>query len=45
MDNTTLPGPGTILPGSIWQFQYWYRDKNGVIGNNLSDGLQVMFTN
>jgi len=44
MDNTTLPGPGTILSGSIWQFQYWYRDKNGIGGSNLSDGLQVMFT-
>ena len=43
MDNTALANLGTILPGSLWQFQYWYRDKNDSAGNNLSDGLQVMF--
>ena len=39
-------GPGEILPGSTWSFQFWYRDPaaNGS-GFNLSDGLQAYFCN
>jgi len=38
-------GPGAILSGSTWNFQYWYRDSSGTSarGFNLSDGLQVTF--
>ena len=37
-------GPGTILPTSTWNFQYWYRDPMGAgSGFNLSDGLWVTF--
>lgn len=44
VDNTTLMESGTFSAGSIWQFQYWYRDPSfGVAGFNLSDGLQAMF--
>ncbi len=44
VDNTTLNKHGSFIPGSVWQFQYWYRDKGIGAGNSLSDGLQVMFT-
>ncbi len=43
MDNSSPRKGGAILPGSIWQFQYWYRDAAGPGGNNLSDGLQILF--
>ena len=43
VDNTGLPSLGALLPGSVWQFQYWYRDKGIAAGSCLSDGLQVMF--
>ncbi|HVS17097.1 MAG TPA: hypothetical protein VMT18_00760, partial [Planctomycetota bacterium] len=34
-----------IAPGSTWNFQYWYRDPLGPLGNgfNLSDALSVSF--
>lgn len=35
---------GQILPGSSWNFQYWYRDPAfGGTGFNLSDALKVEF--
>ncbi len=47
LDFTVPPasqGPGAILTGSTWHFQYWYRDSAaGGAGFNLSDGLAVMF--
>jgi len=37
-------GAGQILPGSIWNFQFWYRDlAAGGAGFNVSDGLEVTF--
>jgi endonuclease/exonuclease/phosphatase family metal-dependent hydrolase len=37
-------GVGQILPGSIWNFQFWYRDQaGGGAGFNTSDGLEVLF--
>jgi len=37
-------GAGTILPGSTWNFQWWYRDfVAGAPWFNLSDGLAVTF--
>jgi len=37
-------GPGAILAGSTWNFQFWYRDPaGGPHGSNLSDGLEVTF--
>ena len=38
---------GTILGGSEWNFQFWYRDPAGPTGSsfNLSDGLAVRFCN
>lgn len=44
----TLPpassGPGQILPGSTWYFQYWYRDNlGGGALFNVSNGLQADF--
>jgi len=37
-------GPGLILEGSTWNFQFWYRDPQaGGFGFNLSDGLEVIF--
>lgn len=37
-------GAGQILPGSIWNFQLWYRDvAAGGAGFNTSDGLEVTF--
>ena len=35
---------GTILPGSTWNFQFWYRDPlAGGAGFNLSNGLEASF--
>ena len=37
-------GPGAILPGSTWNFQFWYRDPAaGGSGFNLSNGLTATF--
>jgi len=37
-------GPNAILPGSTWNFQFWYRDAAPLgAGFNLSDGLSVPF--
>jgi len=39
-------GNGSILSGTMMNFQFWYRDKpGGGAGHNLSDGLNVTFTN
>jgi hypothetical protein len=45
MDFTNPPqAAGEILPGSTWQFQYWFRDTAAGGANfNLSDGLEVEF--
>lgn len=47
LDFTVPPmssGPGEVLPGSTWKFQFWYRDPaSGPPGVNLSDGLSVTF--
>jgi hypothetical protein len=39
----TLPAPpgGTIVAGSTWHFQLWYRDLGGV--SNFSNGITVTF--
>ena len=40
----TSAGPGQILPGSTWYFQYWYRDNAGGGARfNVSDGLMASF--
>lgn len=48
LDFTSAPtggvGAGSILPGSEWNFQFWFRDPpGGPSGFNLSDGLNVTF--
>jgi len=45
IDLSTAPVVGTIVAGSDWNFQLWYRDGGGPGGNgfNVSDGLSVMF--
>ncbi|MFT5048970.1 MAG: polyhydroxybutyrate depolymerase [Chlamydiales bacterium] len=39
------PALGSIVPGSNWNFQLWYRDGGGPGGTgfNVSDGLNVAF--
>ncbi len=47
LDNTNPPeASGQITPGSVWNFQCWYRDPAGpCMGfSNLSNGLEVPFT-
>ncbi len=40
----TDSGPGEIVVGSTWRFQFWYRDPAaGGAGFNLSDGLAATF--
>jgi len=37
-------GPATVIPGSTWHFQLWYRDPNsGGAGHNLSSSLRLTF--
>ena len=40
-----LPNPpgGTIMSGSTWYFQLWYRDLNPSTVSNFSNGLAVTF--
>ena len=50
LDFTSAPlssGPRAILPGSTWNFQFWYRDPGGPFGTgiNFSDALEVAFVN
>jgi hypothetical protein len=38
-------GPGQILAGSTWSFQYWHRNAAaGGAGFNLSDAFAATFT-
>lgn len=39
-------GPLAISAGSVWNFQFWYRDyvAGGRYYTNLTDGLRVVFT-
>jgi hypothetical protein len=36
---------GALVPGSTWNFQFWYRDSKGPLqsGFNLSDALTATF--
>ncbi len=46
LDVTLPPSPaGRILPGSTWNFQFWYRDPGGPGGSgfNLTDAASVFF--
>ncbi|MDP6408856.1 MAG: M12 family metallo-peptidase [Planctomycetota bacterium] len=38
-------GPGALLPGGAWHFQFWVRDPLGPGGSgfNFSDGLTLLF--
>jgi hypothetical protein len=37
-------GPGQLVPGGRWNFQFWYRDPaGGAAGFNASDGLSTRF--
>ena len=37
-------GPGQILPGSTWNFQFWYRDPLGFPSTfNFSNAVQIVF--
>ena len=41
---TNPPVPAAqITSGSTWNFQFWYRDGGGAIGNNLSDAIEIDF--
>lgn len=44
LDFTALTGAHTILPGTVVNFQCWYRDMiNGASTSNFSDALSVSF--
>ena len=44
LDVTAPPASGAIVAGSLWNFQFWYRDPAaGGAAFNLSDGLSVRF--
>ncbi|MFT4540366.1 MAG: choice-of-anchor B domain-containing protein [Planctomycetota bacterium] len=37
-------GPGALIVGSTWNFQFWYRDPAGGPGGfNLTDGISLQF--
>ena len=37
-------GPATVMPGSTWHFQLWYRDPSSQgAGHNLSSSLMLTF--
>ena len=45
IDNQAAPVSGAFTPGSVWNFQAWFRDPAAGGSNfDLSDGLQVTFT-
>jgi large repetitive protein len=41
LDLPTLPAGAQILAGSLWHFQYWYRDN--LSGANFSNRLTILF--
>ncbi|HIF41135.1 MAG TPA: hypothetical protein EYQ74_08555 [Planctomycetes bacterium] len=44
VDLSNLPGSNQVLAGETWNHQFWYRDPGGgPVGNNLSDGLALVF--
>ena len=44
VDLTAPPAAGVIGPGSVFNFQHWYRDPaGGPAGFNFSDGVEVVF--
>jgi len=44
LDFSQLPAAGQILPGSTWNFQFWYRDPQaGGSGFNFTDAIEVTF--
>jgi len=45
LDNTQSQYGGDLAPGTVWNFQHWYRDPMGPGGSgyNLSDGLTISF--
>lgn len=44
VDNQSPPAQGKLLPGTTWNFQFWFRDPNaGGAQFNLSDGLAATF--
>ena len=44
LDNTLYPASGSIVAGSTWSFQAWYRDPAAGGSNfNLSDAVRVEF--
>jgi hypothetical protein len=47
IDLTRMPfasGAGQVLPGSTWNFQFWYRDPDGTPKTyNLSNAMEIVF--
>lgn len=44
VDNTAAPAAGKLVPGSSWNFQFWFRDPaGGGSGYNLTDGVSARF--
>lgn len=46
VDFTAYPagvGPGALVPGTTWNFQFWYRDPGDPLGSNTSDALSIAF--
>ena len=44
IDNQAAPVFGAFTPGSVWNFQAWFRDPTAGGSNfDLSDSLQVIF--
>jgi hypothetical protein len=41
LDLTSLLQHTTFVPGSTWNFQYWYRDQNPAQTSNTSQGLEI----
>jgi Right handed beta helix region len=44
LDLANLPSGMSILPGTTWSFQFWYRDLNPDQTSNLSGGLSIGFS-
>ena len=38
-----MPTGFDVLPGSTWNFQYWFRDLNPGNTSNLTNGLEIQF--